>query len=181
MPVDALRVAGTVIRGCDRGSSMLEIGTIGKAHGLRGDVVVRLTTDQDGRLDAGNELHTDRGVLVVEWSSPYQQRWRVHFVGVDDRTAAEALRGVALRAEPIEDPDTWFVHQLIGARVETVDGVVVGTCVSVVDNPAHDLIEVDDGTLVPMPFVASVDLDTDPGAIVIDPPEGLLDLASGRS
>jgi 16S rRNA processing protein RimM len=52
------------------------------------------------------------------------------------------------------------------------DGTRVGTCVSIVDNPAHALVELDDGRLVPLPFVVDVG-----DAIEIDPPEGLLDLA----
>ncbi|MFM8826326.1 MAG: ribosome maturation factor RimM, partial [Actinomycetota bacterium] len=66
-----------------------------------------------------------------------------------------------------------WVHDLVGSRVVTADGTGVGTCVAVVQNPAHDLLELDSGALVPAPFVVSCA----DGVTVIDPPEGLFDLA----
>ncbi|MDZ7675969.1 MAG: ribosome maturation factor RimM [Acidimicrobiales bacterium] len=151
---------------------LLEIGRVAKAHGLRGEVIVALTTDRTERLDPGVVLDTDRGPLTVERSSPHQQRWIVAFEGVSSREAAEALHGVVLRAEPIEDDDVWFVHELIDRDVLTIAGELVGRSTAVVDNPAHDLLEVDGSILVPLPFVVEVDDDR----IVIDPPDGLLDL-----
>lgn len=156
---------------------MLEVGTIDKALGLKGEVVVTLTTDRTERLDPGSELHTDRGVLVVESAAPHQHRWRVQFQGYATREEAESLHGLTLRAEPIDDPDTWFVHQLIGAEVVTVDGATAGTCTSVVPNPAYDMLELDGEVLVPLPFVIDVDTAVDPARVVIDPPEGLFDLS----
>ena len=105
----------------------LEVGSIGKAHGLRGEVQVRLTTDRDERLDPGSVLYTDDRSLVVGSSRPHQNGWLVRFDGVDDRTAAEALRGVVLRADPIEDPDTLWVHELIGARIVETGGADRGS------------------------------------------------------
>ena len=101
---------------------------------------------------------------------PHQHRWRVRFEGFASREDVEPLHGLALRAEPVEDPDVWFVHYLIGKRVVLADGTHVGTCTSVVDNPAHDMLELDGGQLVPLPFVVDVGDD-----IEIDPPEGLFD------
>lgn len=151
---------------------LLEIGRVAKVHGLAGEVIVSLLTDREDRLDPGSVLETDRGPLTVVEARPHQHRWRVRFAGVDRREDAEPLHGLVLRAEPVDDPDAWFVHELIGLPVVLVDGTAVGTCTSVVDNPAHDLVELEDGTLVPLPFVVSVD-----EVIRIDPPEGLLDLA----
>lgn len=151
---------------------LLEIGAIAKPHGLRGEVIVSLVTDRTERLDPGTVLETDRGPLTVVSAVPHQHRWRVQFEGFSTREEADALHGLVLRAEPIDDPDTWFVHDLIGCEVVTVDGAVVGRCVSIIDNPAHDMVELDSGALVPMPFVTEVE----PGTrMVIDPPEGLLD------
>lgn len=150
-------------------SELLEVGRIAKVHGLRGEVIVALTTDRDERLAPGSVLDTDHGPLTVIEARPHQHRWRVRFQGSDRREDAEALAGLVLRAEPVEDPDVWFVHDLIGLPVVLVDGTPVGTCVAVVDNPAHDLLELDDGQLVPLPFVVDVG-----DVIEIDPPEGLL-------
>ena len=79
-----------------------------------------------------------------------------------------------LFAEPIDDPDVLWVHQLIGTDVVETDGTGRGRCVAVVDNPASDLLELDSGALVPMTFVTSVDA----GVVTIDPPEGLFDLGA---
>lgn len=151
---------------------LLEVGSIAKAHGLKGEVVVRLTTDRTERLDAGSVLQTDQGPLTVVSAVRHQERWRVRFQGVESREEAERLHGLALRAEPIDDPDTWFVHHLIHRDVVTAAGEAVGRCVAVVENPAYDMLELDSGALVPLPFVTEVTDDT----VVIDPPEGLLDL-----
>ena len=53
-------------------NDLLEIGTIGKAHGLRGDVVVRLITNRLERVEPGSTLHTERGPLTVAASRPHQ-------------------------------------------------------------------------------------------------------------
>lgn len=151
---------------------LLEVGYVAKPHGLRGEVVVRLTTDRVERVAPGTVLHTDGGDLSIVDSRPHQDRWIVVFEGVDSREAADRLRGRALRAEPIEDPDELWVHDAVGASVVTVAGDVVGTCVSVVANPASDLLELDSGALVPVVFVT----DRAPGRLTIDPPEGLFDL-----
>ncbi|HEY5875429.1 MAG TPA: hypothetical protein VIT64_09020, partial [Ilumatobacteraceae bacterium] len=99
-------------------------------------------------------------------------RWLVVFAGVSDRTQAERLTGVQLLAAPIEDPDALWVHELIGSRVIEADGVDRGRCASVLANPAHDLLELDSGALVPVTFVVScVD-----GVTTVDVPEGLFDL-----
>ncbi len=151
-------------------SQLLEVGRIAKAHGLKGEVVVELTTDRTERLEPGSVLDTDRGPLTVVQAAPHQRRWRVTFEGVESREDAEALHGVVLRAEPIDDPDVWFVHELVGADVVTEAGSPVGRCTAVVENPAHDLLEIDDELLVPLPFVVEVA----DGRIVIDPPDGLI-------
>ena len=152
---------------------LLEVGRIAKPHGLRGEVIVSLSTDRTERLDAGSVLETDHGPLTVVSAAPHQHRWRVRFDGFESRESVEPLHGLVLRAAPIDDPDTWFVHDMIGSSVELADGSVVGTCTAVAENPAYDMVESDDSMLVPMPYV----LDVADGRIVIDPPEGLLDLA----
>jgi 16S rRNA processing protein RimM len=95
----------------------------------------------------------------------------VTFEGHTGREAADRLRGLALRAAAIHDPDALWVHDLVGSEVVTVGGDVVGTCVAVVANPASDLLELDGGALVPVVFV----VERTPGRVVIDPPEGLLE------
>jgi 16S rRNA processing protein RimM len=152
---------------------LLEVGRIGRAHGVRGDVLVHLTTDRLERVAAGSRLKAGDRWLTVVTASRSNDRWRVHFEGVDDRNAAESLVGSVLAAEPLDDPDVLWIHHLIGAEVIEVGGTRRGRCVAVVDNPAADLLELDSGALVPVTFVVSAEL----GVVTIDPPDGLFDLA----
>lgn len=152
---------------------MLEVGRITKAFGLRGEVLVALSSDRTSRLDPGSVLTTDRGDLTVASSAQHADRWIVQFEGVLDRDVAETWRGVVLRAEPIEDDDdTLWVYELIGATVELADGSPVGTIVEVQGNPASDLLVLDNDALVPVVFIT----DHAPGKVTIDPPEGLFEL-----
>ena len=151
---------------------LLEVGRIGRAHGIRGDVLVHLTTDRVERVAVGSRLKAKHRWLTVTASSRSNDRWRVHFEGVDDRNAAEALAGTVLAAEPLDDPDALWIHQLIGADVVDVGGTQRGRCVAVVANPAADLLELESGALVPVTFVVSLER----GVVTIDPPDGLFDL-----
>jgi 16S rRNA processing protein RimM len=155
---------------------LLEVGRVGRPHGIRGDLLLTLTTDRVERAAVGSRL-----LIAGEWyevlqSSRSNERFRVHLSGVDTREAAQALTGQPMLAEPIDDPDAMWIHQLIGARVVEVSGVERGTCVAVVDNPAADLLELDGGALVPVTFVTDVTGKGAAGTITIDPPEGLFDL-----
>jgi 16S rRNA processing protein RimM len=150
---------------------VLEVGRITKPHGLKGEVIVELITDRHERVAPGTVLHTADGALVVMASTPHQGRWIVRFEGVDGREGADALRGTVLSAEPIDDPDALWVHELIGSTVVDPAGREHGVVVSVVANPASDLLELDDGALVPLRFVT----EHVPGRITVDAPAGLLD------
>ena len=150
---------------------LLEVGRIGRAHGLKGEVMVDLITDRLERVAVGTVLSTDRGDLVVVGSRPHQKRFIVAFEGVGDRTAAEALAGTVLRAESVDDPEALWVHELVGTLVVEVGGVERGIVRAVQANPAHDLLVLESGALVPIVFVVScVD-----GVTLIDPPPGLFD------
>ena len=155
----------------ERPERLLEVGRIAKAHGLRGDVIIDLSSDRVERVAPGAVLWTAAGPLVVAASQPYQHRWLVTLDGVNGRTEAEALAGRTLSAEPLDDPEALWVHDVIGTRVVEVGGTERGTVVAVVANPAHDLLELDSGALVPVVFVQS----SGDGVTVIEPPEGLFD------
>src|SRR5262249_21352708 len=88
---------------------LLDVGRIVKPHGLRGEVVVALTTDREERVAPGAELHTDRGPLVVVASRPDRDKWLVSFDAIADRDGAEVWRGQTLRAEALDDPDVLWV------------------------------------------------------------------------
>lgn len=152
-------------------SPLLEVGRIDRPHGVRGEVAVSLVTNRLERLAPGSVLMTDEGQLVVRSSRPHKERHLVQFEGVHTRAAAEALRGIVLSAEPIDDPDEIWVHDLIDSRVVDQNGVDRGIVVGVIENPASDLLELEDGALVPVRFVMSAA----EGSLTIDAPEGLFD------
>jgi 16S rRNA processing protein RimM len=155
----------------------LVVGRVTKAHGLRGDVLVKLdSTEVEARLAAGSTFETDRGDLVVASARPHQDRWLVSFAGVATREAADELHGLELRAEPLDDPDALWLHEVVGVRVVETSGVDRGTVVGVLPNPASDLLELEGGALVPVVFVVGWEGEGDERHLVIDPPEGLFDL-----
>ena len=155
---------------------LLEVGKIGRPHGVHGDVFISLTTDRTERVAVGARFFArDRWYTVLQ-SHGSNQRWRVHLDGVDDRTAAERMTGTVIHAEPIDDPDALWIHQLIGASVVEVDGTPRGRCVAVIDNPAADLLELDSGALVPANFITTADRVDEGVVITIDPPAGLFEL-----
>lgn len=175
----------------DAGRDEVLVGVVVRVHGLRGELVVEPHTDSpQERFVAGASFDARaprggfRGTLRVRAARPHSGRLLVTFAGVEDRDAAEALRGVRLflatsALPPPEDPDEFHVHQLEGLRVELADGSCVGTVRDVVHGPGGELLVLSrtgaDDALVPFvsAIVPTVDL---PGRrIVLDPPEGLLD------
>jgi 16S rRNA processing protein RimM len=148
----------------------LEVARIGRAHGLRGEVAVTLTSDREDRLAPGAALHAGAVTLVVESSRRHQDRWLVRFVGIADRDAAEALRGVTISADarPAADDELW-IHELIGCEVRDREGTHLGTVGAVEANPASDLLVLDGERLLPLTFVVELA----DGVIVADPPDGL--------
>jgi 16S rRNA processing protein RimM len=155
-------------------TDLLEVARIVKPHGIRGEVIVALLTDRAERVEPGVVLvgAADHRQFEIVTSRPHQGRYIVTFAGVADRTDAESLRGTLLLAEPLDDPDALWVHDLVGAELVDAAGVSHGTVESVQENPAADLLVLTDGRLVPVNFVVS----HEPGRVVVDAPEGLFDL-----
>ncbi|MDQ1672367.1 MAG: rRNA processing protein RimM [Frankiaceae bacterium] len=175
------------------------VGRLGRPHGLRGEFLVHVRTDvPERRFAVGNVLLCSAEgfpTLTVASSRLHSGRWVVRFVEVGDRSAADVVRGALLTIDPADvgsarddpdDPDdeAWWDFELIGLPVVTLTGDAVGTIRDVLHPPGGDLLairtEADDGidgeVLVPFvtEFVPTVD--TAGGRIVIDPPEGLLEL-----
>ena len=159
------------------------MGRIDRAHGLGGEVVVRLLTNNPERLDPGTHLVADtsdgRRTLRVLASRPHQDRHLVTIEGVHDRSGAETLAGAILLAEPVTgDPSGYWIHDLVGAEVVDVTGTVRGNVVAVLANPASDILELDTGPLVPLRFATWVrgagPGEAQPPRLVVDGPAGLL-------
>lgn len=166
------------------------VATIGRAHGLRGEVGLNLRTDQpEERLEPGTVLDVDGGdgppTVTVATTRIQQGRWYVSFEEVSDRTAAEALRGADLslpvdaEAESDADPDAWYPAQLTGLTVQHVDGRDLGVVTGVEHYPAQDLLTVrtPDRGRVQLPLVAQLvpEVDLEAGVVRADPPGGLFE------
>ncbi len=131
-------------------------------------------TNQPDRFGAGAEFWIDDRRVVIATSRPHQGGYLVRFEGVDDRNGADALRGATLTADPVGAPpdgEVW-VHDVIGKAVHDRADTRLGEVVAVEANPAHDMLVLDTGPLIPMVFVVDVGDD----GIVVDLPDGLLDL-----
>ena len=172
------------------------IGTIGKAHGLRGEVSFLLRTDvPELRLQPGARVSIDDAQLEDSRAEPrfltiastrvHQGRWYVRFAEVTTRTAAENLRGVSLtltvdRDEEFEqDPDAWYPEELRGMSVRDRHGRTLGQVIDLEHYPAHDqlIVRAVSGARVMLPFVEQLvpQVDLESGVIVADPPGGLFD------
>jgi 16S rRNA processing protein RimM len=167
----------------------LVVGRIGRPHGIRGEVSVEVRTDSpDERFAAGSVLVTDpaeRGPLTVTRLHWHSGRLLLTFDGVADREGAEALRGILLVVDSddlpeLADPDEFYDHQLVGLRAVLPDGAALGTVEDVLHAPAEDLLAITapDGAELLVPFVSAIvpTVDLRGGRVVVDPPEGLLDL-----
>ncbi|HEX9040619.1 MAG TPA: ribosome maturation factor RimM [Trebonia sp.] len=164
------------------------VGRIGRPHGIRGAVVVGVRTDEpELRFAKGSRLDTDPadlGPLVVAGSRWHSSELLVRFEGIDDRDAAADLRGTWLLVDsatlaPPDDPDEFRDGDLIGLAVRTVDGTAVGTVGDVLHSGQDVLvIKSPDGREIMVPFVLPLvpEVDVATGYLVINPPEGLLDL-----
>jgi 16S rRNA processing protein RimM len=168
----------------------LVVGRILRPHGVRGEVVVEVRTDEpDVRLAAGAVLATEpaaAGPLAVTTAHRHSGRLLLSFDGVTDRDQADELRGVMLVVdsadlEEIADPDEFRDHQLIGLAVIGPGGEHVGEVADVL-HYGQDLLVVAGsgsraGAEIMVPFVAELVPvgDLEAKRLVIDPPPGLLD------
>jgi 16S rRNA processing protein RimM len=166
------------------------IGRIGRPHGVRGELLVEVRTDDpDARFVVGAGLTGqlpggERRVLVVEAVRPHSGRLLVRFAGVAGRDGADPLRGTLLLVDagtlPVpEDPDEFYDHQLTGLAARLVDGTPAGTVTDVVHGPGGELLVITraDGAERLVPFVEAIvpSVDLRAGLLVLDPPPGLLD------
>ncbi len=170
----------------------LVIGRIAKAHGVTGEVVVDVRTDDpEARFAPGSVLRgrKPRGgperSFVIDTVREHAGRLLVRLNGIGDRNAADELRGTLFLVEsgdlpPIEDPDEFYDHQLEGLAVRTVAGEAVGTVTEVLHTAAGELLSIKtpEGTELLVPFVSAIvtAVSLAEGTVDIDPPEGLLNL-----
>lgn len=172
----------------------LVVGQIRKPHGVRGEVYVHPLTDHpEGVFSPGVVLHRggsrgndpdpDLAPLRVETVRPFRTGYLVLFGGMLDRNDAELVRDQYLMREleqlaPLAD-DELFYHQLLGMSVETVGGAEVGRVREVYELQPSDLLEVrtrSGNVLIPFHRSVVVEVDREGRRLIIDPPDGLLEL-----
>lgn len=169
----------------------LMVGRVVKAHGITGELVVDVRTDDPAlRFAPGSTLRakgSDRreGSYTVEAVRPHGVRLLVRLSGVADRDAADALRGSVFVVDstdlpPIDEDDTYYDHQLEGLRVQTTAGLELGTVTEVLHTAAGELLAVkrEQAPELLVPFVSAIvtSVSLADGVVEIDPPDGLLDL-----
>ena len=168
------------------------VGRIGRPHGIRGEVVIGVRTDEpDLRFTVGTTLGSGptsdgdnpSGQLTVASARWHSGQLLVAFAGITDRTAAGELTGSWLSVDSSQlpatgDPDEFRDHELIGLSVRTSAGEAVGVVTDVL-HYGQDLLVVrpPDGREHLVPFVKAIvpEVDVAAGTIIIDPPPGLLD------
>lgn len=170
----------------------LIVGRVVKAHGITGELVVDVRTDDpDIRFAPGSRLRAkkprDPGPersFVVEGARPHGAGLLVRLAGVTDRDGADALRGSLFVIDsdelpPIDEPDTYYDHQLEGLAVRTTTGQEIGVVAEVLHTAGGELLAVkrDSGELL-VPFVSAIvtSVSLNEGTLEIEPPDGLLDL-----
>jgi len=171
----------------------LVIGRVARAHGVHGELVVDVRTDEpEERFAVGTVLHgrkpraREATDYTVTAARSHSGRLLVRLDEVNDRSTAEELRGTLFLVDPAElpasdDPDAFYDHELEGLLVSLVDGTAVGTVVEVLHTAAGELLSIrpagaEQGEHL-VPFVAAIvtEVDLEGATIVIDPPDGLLE------
>ena len=169
----------------------LTVGRVVKAHGLTGELVVEVRTDDPELRFAPGEVLRAKGrdrrecSYAVETVRAHGIRLLVRLAGVADRDAADALRGSLFVVDtadlpPIDEPDTYYDHQLEGLRVRTKAGRDIGIVAEVLHTPGGELLAVnrDQASELLLPFVSAIvtSVSLEDRIVEIDPPEGLLEL-----
>jgi len=168
---------------------LVSIARIARPQGIRGEVIADLLTDfpdRFARLAAVQVRRADGRLqsMALERARLHQGRVLLKFAGCDDRNEAETLRGANVlvpREQLVELPaDTWYDFELVGCEVRTTDGQALGAVTGVQNFGAAPLLVVtgDHGREILIPLALSICVEIDPAnkRIVVDPPEGLLDL-----
>jgi 16S rRNA processing protein RimM len=169
------------------------VGRIGRPHGVRGLVTVEVRTDDpDLRFVPGAVLVTDppeRGPLTVvekRWHSGtlLLQLARPDGAVYGNREDVDTLRNTRLLVSvsdlpELDDPDSYYDHELVGLVAQLPDGSALGE-VTAVRHEGAELLVVrrTDGGEVLVPFVRAIvpTVDVAAGHLVVDPPQGLLEL-----
>ena len=165
----------------------LRIGVVTSPHGVKGEVKVYVTTDDESRFQTVKQIIlTKDGVekkAVIQHARPFKEGLMiVKLSGVNDRNTAELLRGWELmihrsQSAPLAENE-FFIGDLLGMEVVLEDGSVFGELTDVYQTGANDVYEVHtpDGKEVLLPKIPDVVLsgDLENNRLTVRIPEGLL-------
>ena len=164
--------------------AMAVVGRIARAHGLKGQVIVNLETDfPEERFKPGATMFTTRGALTITTARFQSGRPVIGIEGVETIDDAEELAGLELRV-PVEElaalpAGMFYHHDLVGCAVVTGGGETVGTVEGVEGTLSGSRLVVAGAKgeiLIPLAAEICRTIDVAGKRIVIEPPDGLLDL-----
>lgn len=169
----------------ESGQTTIPVGYVRRAHGIRGDVVVRgLVEDAKDRLVPTAYFDTNENPprsLTVVSADASGADLRIHFDGVDDRNDAETLKGVQLVMDVADRralvAGEWWPEDLVGCAAIDVSGTAIGEVVEVIPGGAQDRLVIlgANGARAEVPFVEALVplVNTEGRVITVDLPEGL--------
>jgi len=185
-PGDKTTVEGDFLPRTSAQERLVQLGWIRRAHGIRGLVVIRRMNPDTEAFVKGARLFLQKGEEDGAWHSVRSiggsgEDLRVGFKGVQDRSAAEALRGHGVfvhRSTLAEgDPDEFYFFELVGLSAVSAEGKLLGKVNGVIESPAHEILEVqgDVGELL-VPFVDAYvgEIDLDAGQVVLHNTDDLI-------
>ncbi|MCD6310636.1 MAG: 16S rRNA processing protein RimM [Candidatus Eremiobacteraeota bacterium] len=132
------------------GNTTVRIARLVKPHGIKGEIRALLDTDFPERLKKGLEVivtfpGSDKKPVKtrIRASRPFKKGIIISLAGIDDRNSAEELRGAYLEI-PEEDihpqaEGSFYIHQLMGLRVKSLQGNYLGIIEEVIRTPANDV------------------------------------------
>lgn len=166
-------------------------GRVIQPHGLKGWVKVAVTSENPLRFTPGSSLILEGAGrrLIIEETRPVQGCLHVKFSGIDDRDQATAIKGRELWITEDEvgppPPGSFWEHQLLGLRVETLGGERLGEVKDILVTGSNDVLIVKEGDAragggekeVLIPLIRDVvrEVRLEEGVILIEPLPGLLE------
>jgi len=177
------------VKGANGGeqADLVVIGTVRRAHGVRGELLVTPHTDDPSRFALLREVRLllpdgQRRDVNVTGARVSNKGVLLRVAEIADRTAAEQIVGADIvisreQCLPLP-PDSYYIFELVGMAVRTTDGRLLGTLQEVVDFPANDVWVVRDGQreyLLPAVKEVIKQVDRQQRVIVIEPIAGLVD------
>ena len=167
------------------GGSVYKIGVIGKAHGIKGELSIQIDDDIFDRVDAEYLVLKLDGIFVPFFMEEYRFKSDsvalVKFEGVDTQERARELTGVEVYfprelAEQDEEAELSYAALVGYTLIDNSSGNPVGTIAYVDEQTINIMFELEDGRLIPASEELIVDVDQKNRTIILDIPEGILDL-----